>query len=221
MFADLIDYGYLTLCQDDILWGVLRILGQLDELALDTPKCAELTTDMLSKMITSELLSAPFIRRCRLLRIGGPTGLKVLDATKRKTPEFSKRNLDTAQFKQEVQTMILEFFNSGDKVEFSRCVSDMAPLTQDQSAELLRKLMTLSMERGGSECVAALELITKLHRTEEVDEGAVERSLDELYARMSDITLDVPDAQEMAQSFVVEAKKEEILRQEWEIPVAA
>jgi len=32
---------------------------------------------------------------------------------------------------------------------------------------------------------------------------------------MSDVILDVPDAHEMARSFVVEAKKEKVLRYEW------
>jgi hypothetical protein len=216
LFKDLVDVA--VLCEDDLFWGITRLLGQIDELVLDTPKCVELTTDMLCAFVSMDLLSALFLRRCRFLRIGGPTGLKVLDLTQRRTPEHSKRNLDTAQFKREIQTMILEYFTNGDEVEFGRCVSDLAPLSQDQSAELLRKVMSLAMERSGEECMAAMKIMAFLRRNEEIDEWAVERAMDNLYERMPDISLDVPDAKDMAASFVVEAQNEGLLRPDWQIP---
>jgi hypothetical protein len=216
LFKDLMDAA--VLCEDDIFWGITRLLGQIDELVLDTPKCAELTTDMLCAFVSMDLLNPLFVRRCRLLRIGGPTGLKVLDSTQRRTPEQSKRNLDTAQFKQEIQTMILEYFSNRDEAEFGRCVSDLTPLSQAQSAELLRKVMVLAMERTGEECEAAMKIMAFLHRNEDVDEGAVERAMDELYERMPDISLDVPDAKDMAASFVVEAQRAGLLSAEWKPP---
>ena len=80
--------------------------------------------------------------RMRLARIGGPTGLRVLATIQRKTPEYSKRHLSTTQFKTELKNMILEYFNSHNEVEFERCVSELAPLSAEQSAELVRKVAT-------------------------------------------------------------------------------
>jgi len=145
-------------------------------------------------------------------------GIKVLDDTQRRTPEYSKKYLGTAQFKREIQTMILEYFNSGDKEEFGRCIREIAPLQPEQNAELIRKIMVLAMERTGQMCEMALELLVWLYRHEELDGDAIESGFDDLYTRMPDLLLDVPDAHEMSRAFVVEAKKAKVLRQEWPGP---
>jgi len=207
-----------VLSKDDIQWGLTRLLSQLDDLALDNPHCAEQATEFYAAMVAGELVSVPFLRRCRLLRIGGATGLRVLDTVQRRTPEYCKRHLDTSHFKRELQTMILEFFNSGDSEEFGRCVRELAPLSEEKSAELIRKIMTLSMERSGAECEMALKLLVWLHRHEELDSFMIEKGFNDMYSRMDDIVLDVPDANEMAQSFVVEAKKNKVLRRGWPDP---
>mmetsp|Transcript_11705 Transcript_11705/g.31966 ORF Transcript_11705/g.31966 Transcript_11705/m.31966 type:complete len:493 (-) Transcript_11705:209-1687(-) len=209
------------LSKDDLQWGVTRLLGQLDDLELDCPHCAELATQFLTCMVADELVSVPFLRRCRLLRIGGATGLRVLEGTQRRTPEYSKKHLGTDQFKREIHTMILEFFNSGDEAEFGRCVRELAPLSRDQSAELVRKVMVLAIERSGSECEMALRLLICLARQEELDTESLVQGFDDMYARMPDLKLDVPDAEDMARTFVVEAKKAKILHQEWPDPIEA
>jgi len=206
------------LTKDDLQWGVTRVLGLLDDLALDCPKVTDYAISFLSWMVADELLSVPFLRRCRLLRIGGASGLKVMDATQRKTPEYSKRHLGTSQFKSEIHIIILEYFSSGDETEVGRCVRELAPLSEAQSAELVRKTMGLAMERTAAECELALRVLIWLSRQEELDDGAIERGFDDMYQRMGDISLDVPDARKMARSFVVEAKKAEILRDEWQEP---
>mmetsp|Transcript_4485 Transcript_4485/g.10918 ORF Transcript_4485/g.10918 Transcript_4485/m.10918 type:complete len:498 (-) Transcript_4485:88-1581(-) len=216
LFQHLTNSGALS--KDDLQWGITRLLGQLDDLELDCPRAAELTIEFLTCMVADELVSVPFLRRCRSLRIGGPTGLRVIDAAQRKTPEYCKKHLGTTQFKRELNTMILEYFNSGDEAEFGRCVRDLAPLTNERSAELIRKVMALAMERSGAECEQALKLLVWLCRHEELSADAFELGFDELYKRMPDLLLDVPDAHEMAQAFVVEAKKANVLRREWASP---
>lgn len=207
-----------VLSKDSLQWGVTRLLGQLDDLELDCPRVVDMATELLSCLVADELVSVPFLRRCRQLRIGGTTGVRVLNATMRRTPEYSKKHLGTSQFKTELQNMILEYFNSGDQAEFARCVCELAPLSNEQSSELVRKVMLFAMERSGAECELALQLLVHLCRQEEIDGDHVEGGFDELYERMPDVMLDVPDAREMALSFVVEAKKALILRDDWEEP---
>jgi hypothetical protein len=206
------------LSKDDLQWGLTRLLGQLDDLELDCPRCSEFSTDLIACMVAEELVSVPFLRRCCSLRIGGVTGLRVLDGAMRRTPEFSKKHFGTSQFKTEVQTMILEYFNSGDESEIGRCVRELQPLAPGQSAELIRKLMKFAIERSGHECEMALKLLIWLCRHEELDEGAMARGIDDLYDKMPDLLLDVPDAEDMARAFVVEAKKAKILHGEWPEP---
>jgi len=208
-----------ALSKDDLQWGVTRLLGQLDDLGLDVPRIEELTVELLTGLVADELVSAPFLRRCRLLRIGGGTGLRVLDLVQRRSPEFFKKHMGTAQFKKEIKEMIQEYFNSGDQAEFGRCVSDMAPLADERSAELVRKIMTMAMERSGADCEKALRLLIWLSRNEEISDEAIELGFDDLYRHMPDIKLDVPDAEDMARSFVVEAQNAKVLRGEWPEPI--
>lgn len=209
------------LVKDDLQWGLTRLLGQLDDLILDCPKVVPLCIDFLSAMVVDELLSAPFLRRCCLLRVGGVHGLSVLDGAQRKIPVYWKKQLGTAQFKREVHTMILEYFNSEDCEEVGRLVRELSPMTLEQSAEVVRKLMTFAMERSGKECELALQLLIWLCRHEELDDNAIEQGFNDLYERMEDLLLDVPDAREMSRSFVTEAKKSEILRSTWAEPSPA
>jgi len=204
-----------VISKDDLQWGVTRLLGQLDDLELDCPRCVELATELCTCLIADELVSAPFLRRCRLLRIGGAAGLRVLDGTQRRTPEYSKKCLGAAQFKRELHTMILEYFDSGDEAEFGRCVRELAPLFPDQSAELIRKVMIFAMERSACDCARALRLLIWLCRHEELSHEAMELGFNALYTGMPDLLLDVPNAQDIAQSFVEEAKKAKVLRKDW------
>mmetsp|Transcript_141914 Transcript_141914/g.257897 ORF Transcript_141914/g.257897 Transcript_141914/m.257897 type:complete len:253 (-) Transcript_141914:41-799(-) len=130
----------------------------------------------------------------------------------------TKRHLNTAQFKREVQDTILEFFNSGDKAEVGRCVRDLQPLSPNRGAEIIRKIMVLAMERSGTECEQSFKLIVYLWRQEDLETRAVEGGFEEMYLRMNDIILDIPDARDMAWSFVVEAKKEGMLPADWSPP---
>lgn len=212
--------GAGALSKDDLQWGVTRLLGQLDDLELDCPRAADLTIEFFTCMVGDELVSSPFLRRCRQLRIGGATGIRVLDVAQRRTPEFSKQHMGTQQFKREIHTMILEYFNSGDKEEFGRCFRELAPLNAEKGAELIRKVMAFAMERTGATCEQALNLLVWLCRHEEISSDLLELGFNDLYSHMPDICLDVPDADEMARAFVVEAKKAEVLRHDWSSPAS-
>jgi len=205
--------GMLT--KDDLQWGLSRLIVQLEDLELDIPKASDMAIEHIACMIGDELVSVPFLRKCRMLRIGGAMGLRVIDSAQRRTPEYTKKYLGTSQFKREIHTMILEYFNSGDAAEFGRCVRDLAPISEDRSAELVCKIMLFAMERTGTECEEALILLVSLSRNEEISDASFEFGFDDLYKRMPDLLLDVPDAREMARSFVVEMKKAKILRQDW------
>lgn len=216
LLTTLTSEGILT--KDDIQWGTTRLLGQVSDLSLDYPRCSEMLTEVIIRLLTDELVSVPFLRRCRLLRIGDGAGLKVLEAVQRRTPEYSKKQLSTAAFKKEIQNMILEYFNSGDQAEFGRCIRELTPLSPAQSAELVRKIMVFAMERTVKECELSLALLVWVIRHEELTPKDIENGFDDMYRHMPDIQLDVPDADQMARTFVVEAMKNKVLRETWPDP---
>merc|ERR1712187_730960 len=140
-------------------------------------------------MGASGLIGAPFLMRCRTLHIGDDAAFRVLEKTLHRIPEHYKKYLTERGFKKEIYAMIREYFDSGDEVEFRRCVCEFAPLTDEHSAELVQKVMILAMEDSGTQCERALKLLVSLCRQEELSEDAIERGFDELYNRMPDLLL--------------------------------
>ncbi|CAL1157467.1 unnamed protein product [Cladocopium goreaui] len=114
--------------------------------------------------------------------------------------------------------MILEYFNSGDQAEFGRCIRELTPLSPAQSAELVRKIIVFAMERTVKECELSLALLVWVIRHEELTPKDIENGFDDMYRHMPDIQLDVPDADQMARTFVVEAMKNKVLRETWPDP---
>jgi hypothetical protein len=72
-----------ALSLEDVQWGAIHLLGHLDDLTLDCPGTSELVAEHLRALTTAGLLSAGFIRRCQLLRVGGAAGLAVLEAAQK------------------------------------------------------------------------------------------------------------------------------------------
>jgi len=76
-------FGYLlragVLNDEDLQWGTIRLLGQLEDLALDCPHTATLASEHLQGLVSTRLLTDTFLRRCENLRIGGAAGLAVLE----------------------------------------------------------------------------------------------------------------------------------------------
>eukprot|EP00929_Paragymnodinium_shiwhaense_P020308 TRINITY_DN13585_c1_g1_i5.p1 TRINITY_DN13585_c1_g1~~TRINITY_DN13585_c1_g1_i5.p1 ORF type:complete len:797 (-),score=172.67 TRINITY_DN13585_c1_g1_i5:532-2802(-) len=65
---------------EDFQWGLIRLLGQLEDLTLDCPGCSMFVVEHVQGLLDAGLLSTAFIERCRTLRIGGAAGLGVLCA---------------------------------------------------------------------------------------------------------------------------------------------
>merc|ERR1712151_281605 len=151
-----------------------------------------------------------------MLRMGGVHGRQVLEEVEKKFPEFARRGLGEKDFKAELRQTILEYFDSNDKDEVRRVVQELQPLGDERAGELVRKLCIFAMERSGYECELAIELLASLRKDEEIDCTQLSQGFDQIYARMDDLILDVPDAPEMLQSFVVQARQKQLLPAGWE-----
>mmetsp|Transcript_49681 Transcript_49681/g.115980 ORF Transcript_49681/g.115980 Transcript_49681/m.115980 type:complete len:824 (-) Transcript_49681:62-2533(-) len=78
LVAQLVEKGVLA--KEDVQWGVLHILGQLEDLTLDCTNTPDITAEHIRSLLSKDLVTNNFVLRCQLLRIGGEAGLKVLDA---------------------------------------------------------------------------------------------------------------------------------------------
>eukprot|EP00401_Gymnodinium_catenatum_P015268 CAMPEP_0117510034 /NCGR_PEP_ID=MMETSP0784-20121206/27782_1 /TAXON_ID=39447 /ORGANISM="" /LENGTH=480 /DNA_ID=CAMNT_0005305659 /DNA_START=99 /DNA_END=1541 /DNA_ORIENTATION=+ len=205
-----------TLSKDDIYWGTIRMLGTIEDVMLDCPTAPDLATDFLCAAVVEELISVPFLKRCRLLRTGGPSAKSVLEEVERKFPEYTRAHIGEQDFKAELRQTILEYFDANDKDEVRKVVQEMQPLGDERAGELVRKVCVFAMERSGEECDLALNLLEFLHKHEEIESLQLAAGFEQIYERMDDLILDVPDALEMVESFVRQARQRQLLPKGWE-----
>lgn len=205
-----------ALSKDDLYWGTIRMLGTLEDAILDCPQAPELVGDFLCAAVVEELISVPFLKRCRILRIGGHTVRNLLEDVEKKNPEFARAHIGEREFKNELKQTILEYFDAKDKDEVRRIVQDLQPLGDERAGELVRKVCTFAMERSGVECDLALDLLCFLQLHEELECTQIAAGFEQLHANMDDLVLDVPDAWEMTQSFVRQARERKVLPAGWE-----
>lgn len=186
---------------DAVQWGIIRVLGALEDLKLDFPRAPEFLTGLLVHFVKNDVLSAVFLKRCRLLRIGQASALQTLQAIEKKMPDYFKKYLGMADTKYELKVMILEYFDSGDKVEVAHLIREM-DLSPRIAGEVVRKIMMYSMERSGVECEDAVALLNHLVNVEqELSRDAIAEGFRQLYHGLDDFCLDVPDAREMTEVF--------------------
>ena len=71
-----VDDGWRTLCEVSSTLRSIHI-GCLEDLKLDFPRAQEFIMGLLILFVDADVLSAAFLKRCRLLRIGGACSLQV------------------------------------------------------------------------------------------------------------------------------------------------
>eukprot|EP00397_Hematodinium_sp_SG-2012_P002931 GEMP01002939.1.p1 GENE.GEMP01002939.1~~GEMP01002939.1.p1 ORF type:complete len:463 (-),score=101.31 GEMP01002939.1:1274-2662(-) len=202
-----------TLTTDDLQSGLVSVLSCLEDLSLDCPKVESLAVELICLCLLEDLFSAPFLHRCLALRIGGAMGVSVLAQVERKVPEYSRR-LDVNKFKTELRKMILEYFDSHDEKEVKRIIQELS-FTDDMAAEFVRKVITFAMERTFADCERALQLLEFLKLHEELTSAHIAQGFTDLYSRMDDISLDIPNALEIVQSVERQAKRAKLLDADW------
>ena len=111
-------------------------------------------------------------------------------------------------YKSAVATMVREYFSSGDVDETARTLDQMEqPLYQHY---FVKRLVTMSMDRGNREKEAAAVLLSRLYPVH-LDGEQIARGFERLLESVDDLALDVPDAAADLAMFVSRATVDDIL----------
>jgi len=196
LLGDLLDQNVIA--EDDINWGFLRFLGSAEDMEIDNPKFQPKASDLTGQLLSNDLLSSAFVHRCRLLRIGGATGLEILTKVGRDFPEHYRKSARGRDFKREVRTMLLEFYDSKDAGETKRILQELS-MTKQMSAEFVRKVIYFGLERSVEDGQEGMKLLSFLMKHEELTEEDVKRGFEELEAMLPDLQLDLPQLGEQYQ----------------------
>jgi len=68
-----------VICEEDVQWAVLRMLGFLDELSKDIPDAAKVAREQFTELLNRELLQKAFLKKCQRLQIGDAAGLSLIE----------------------------------------------------------------------------------------------------------------------------------------------
>ncbi|KAI5665018.1 hypothetical protein M9H77_24341 [Catharanthus roseus] len=171
--------------------GFTRLAESLDDLALDIPSAKTLFESLVSKAISEGWLDASFLKS------------SVEDGeVENRDDEMLRR------YKEEVVTIIHEYFLSDDIPELIRSLEDLgAPV---YNPIFLKKLITLAMDRKNREKEMASVLLSALHieifSTEDIVNGFVM-----LLESAEDTALDILDASNELALFLARAVIDDVL----------
>lgn len=171
--------------------GFARIIDSVDDLSLDIPNAKVLLQSLISKAASEGWLSASSLRSLSLL-----PGRQVVEDSIVKA------------FKKKVESIIREYFLSGDVSEVICCLEfENSSGLAELNAVFVKKLITLAMERKNREKEMASVLLSSLcFPSDDVVSGFIM-----LIESAEDMALDIPIVVEDLAMFLARAEVDEVL----------
>ncbi|KAJ6882404.1 hypothetical protein NC651_028868 [Populus alba x Populus x berolinensis] len=170
--------------------GFARLAESLDDLALDIPSAKSLFHSLIPKAIAEGWLDASFMKS------SGDNG------------QVQAEDEKVKRFKEEVVTIIHEYFLSDDIPELIRSLEDLG--MPECNPIFLKKLITLAMDRKNREKEMASVLLSALHieifSTDDIANGFVM-----LLESAEDTALDILDASNELALFLARAVIDDVL----------
>lgn len=171
--------------------GFGRMIDSVDDLSLDIPSAKSILKSLISKAASEGWLSASSLKSLSL--------------------EPEKRSLEdnvARTFKLKAQSIIQEYFFSGDISEVSSCLeSENSPSSAELNAIFVKRLITLAMDRKNREKEMASILLSSLcFPADDVVNGFVM-----LIESADDTALDIPVVVEDLAMFLARAVVDEVL----------
>ena len=116
--------------------------------------------------------------------------------------------LTLAEFKLQVAEAVKEYFDASDADEVLRGINELK--CRDFHPEVVKKSISLSLDKGPREREMISKLLTHLHPTPLADSD-MEAGFELLLDSLDDLCIDCPDAKSMVGSFLARAVVDEVL----------
>jgi programmed cell death protein 4 len=201
-----------TVTEDDFLWGFSHLLGSLPDLTIDCPNAVELVSKFLIRATTDEVLPPSFLENAVRLGLGAEEGMAsariAKTAVENTEVEWADlRNVwgklgsaENKKWRNELDVALREYFDSHDKAEFCRIMHDWA-LCTSRAITVTKEAILKAMDGNGNDCMAVVDLIEYAVKHEELKQSDVLRAMSEIDSTIPDLRLDIPDVQDMVDTF--------------------
>jgi len=171
------------------------LLGYLEDGKLDCPHMSAFVTDIFTRAITNELVSADLLHRYLRLNFGGSSGRSVLEKVLHQTPEHSRKvwgDGDLEHLEKEMQNTIAEFFDSADMQEVGQILGELH-LSKEYDVKFLHMLFLEAMNRQQlSQAIELAHYLLDIYWTK-TDIGTV---IEQIRSESHDLVLDIPNVRE-------------------------
>jgi hypothetical protein len=121
----------------------------------------------------------------------------------------AKTILSLPEYKVTVIQFLSEYFVSGDRLEVERCMRET--WIPDFHFEMVKRTITMAMDRNARGCEAASLLLSFLHGRSILTTDEVGKGIERLFEVIDDLTVDVPNASRLLSQFVARAVVDELL----------
>jgi len=161
--------------------------------------------------VLEELVPPSAVQAVGRLRIGGKAGTEVardvvawttdplVTASSLFTDEVDA--MDIQAFRNALVVAVQEFFDSVDGQEFARILRSLNIEETSRRVEVVRKVISGALDRQAKDCHAAVALLNFLVNNEDLKQTDINVALRQLHDRLPDLTLDVPDAAPILETF--------------------
>lgn len=200
-----------VLSEDDFLWAFSHLLGSISDLELDCPPAVDLVSRFLIRAVTDEVIPPSFLENAIRLGLGDLKGVdaarRARDAVENTEVEWADlRNVwgrigkDDEKWRAEIDVALREYFDGHDKAEFCRLMHEWA-LCTSRAIKVIKQAILKAMDGSGNDCMAVVDLLDYAVKHEELMASDVLRAMAELDTSLPDLKLDIPDAQDMLDTF--------------------
>jgi programmed cell death protein 4 len=205
-----------VLTEDDFLWGFSHLLGSIEDLSLDCPNAVDLVSKFLIRGVTDEVILPSFLEHSIRLGLGDSRGVECAkiakDTVDNAEVEWADlrdvwghlavvaKEDDQEHWDKARELALNEYFDSHDKAEFCHVIRDWITSTS-RAIIVIKDSILKAMDGTPNDCIAVVDLLEFAVKREEFKESDVYRAMAELDAATDDLKLDIPDYEEMLNTF--------------------
>ncbi|KAJ0237395.1 MA3 DOMAIN-CONTAINING TRANSLATION REGULATORY FACTOR 2 [Hirschfeldia incana] len=210
LYADVID-------PPEVYRGFNKLVASADDLSVDIPDAVDVLAVFVARAIVDDILPPAFLKKQMNLLPDDSKGVEVLRKAEKSylaaplhAEVVEKRwggadNWTAEDVKGRINDLLKEYVMSGDKKEAFRCIKGLkVPFFHH---EIVKRALIMAMERQKAQ-VKLLDLLKEAVEVGLINTTQVTKGFSRIIDSVEDLSLDIPEARSVLQSFISKAASE-------------
>jgi programmed cell death protein 4 len=208
--------GSYTIFQNEMPNGFGVMLDRLPDLSLDVPDAPEVLGKFIARAIFDEVLPPVFIQQAKRNNNQAHSSLSLAHELYDKDRKILAHiwgggDLSSVRRLRKVVDALLKDYLENKEIE-DASTAILTLSAPSYNSQVIRQALTLALERNSAQARKDItELIAVLHKRGQFSTYDVQHGFELVWRKISDIKLDVPNAEDMLNELTAEAKKQNLL----------